>query len=61
MRWIREREDDSLIPPLQDAPFRATVLEPIGKLNSYFGQINSSIDKRNHKVGPELERRSRGL
>jgi amphiphysin len=34
----------------QDAPFRATVLEPIGKLNSYYGQINAAIDKRNHKV-----------
>ncbi|GFZ45814.1 Homolog of Bin3 [Saitozyma sp. JCM 24511] len=33
-----------------DAPFRATVLEPIGKLNSYFAQINASIDKRNHKM-----------
>jgi amphiphysin len=34
----------------QDAPFRATVLEPIGKLNSYYGVINSAIDKRNHKL-----------
>ena len=33
-----------------DAPFRATVLEPVGKLNSYYGNINSAIDKRNHKV-----------
>lgn len=34
-----------------DAPYRATVLEPIGKLNNYYSTINSSIDKRNHKVG----------
>ena len=34
----------------QDAPFRATVLEPIGKLNSYYAVINSAIDKRNHKL-----------
>ena len=33
-----------------DAPYRATVLEPIGKLNSYYGNINGAIDKRNHKV-----------
>jgi len=33
-----------------DAPYRATVLEPIGKLNSYYGAINSAIDKRNHKM-----------
>ncbi|CAD6571659.1 MAG: hypothetical protein TREMPRED_000341 [Tremellales sp. Tagirdzhanova-0007] len=34
-----------------DAPYRATVLEPIGKLNNYYSTINSAIDKRNHKVG----------
>lgn len=33
-----------------DAPYRATVLEPIGKLNSYYPQINAAIDKRNHKA-----------
>lgn len=33
-----------------DAPYRATVLEPIGKLNNYYSTINSAIDKRNHKV-----------
>jgi hypothetical protein len=26
------------------------VLEPVGKLNSYFGTINAAIEKRNHKV-----------
>lgn len=34
----------------QDGPFRATVLEPVGKLNQYFSNVNSSIDKRNHKL-----------
>ncbi len=34
-----------------DAPYRATVLEPIGKLNNYYSTINAAIDKRNHKVG----------
>ncbi|KAK4684506.1 bridging integrator 3, partial [Tremellales sp. Uapishka_1] len=33
-----------------DAPYRATVLEPIGKLNSYYTTINAAIDKRNHKM-----------
>ncbi|EIW70183.1 hypothetical protein TREMEDRAFT_71548 [Tremella mesenterica DSM 1558] len=33
-----------------DAPFRATVLEPVGKLNSYYTAINAAIVKRNHKM-----------
>lgn len=33
-----------------DAPYRATVLEPIGKLCSYFPEINKNIEKRNKKV-----------
>jgi len=33
-----------------DAPFRATVLEPIGRLCSYWPEINKTIEKRNHKV-----------
>ncbi|KAI9637973.1 uncharacterized protein MKK02DRAFT_31507 [Dioszegia hungarica] len=33
-----------------DAPFRTTVLEPVGKLNSYYGSINAAIDKRSHKL-----------
>jgi hypothetical protein len=37
-----------------DAPYRATVLEPIGKLNNYYTTINSAIDKRNHKVNNGL-------
>lgn len=37
----------------QDAPFRATVLEPVGKLCSYFPTVNEGIAKRNKKVKPE--------
>ncbi len=33
-----------------DAPFRATVLEPIGKMTSYWPMINDGITKRNHKM-----------
>lgn len=33
-----------------DAPYRATVLEPIGKLCSYFPEITKTIEKRNKKV-----------
>ena len=33
-----------------DAPFRATVLEPIGKMCSYWGEINNTISKRNKKL-----------
>lgn len=34
----------------QDAPYRATVLEPVGKLNNYYSTINAAITKREHKV-----------
>lgn len=33
-----------------DVPYRATVLEPIGKLSSYFPEVNKLIEKRNRKV-----------
>ena len=33
-----------------DAPYRATVLDPIGKLCSYFPEINKLIDKRSRKL-----------
>lgn len=33
-----------------DAPYRATVLEPIGKMCSYWGEINNTISKRNKKL-----------
>lgn len=38
-----------------DAPYRATVLEPIGKLCSYYPEINKTIEKRNKKVSPFLK------
>lgn len=34
----------------QDAPYRTTVLEPVGKLCSYFPEINNSLGKRHKKV-----------
>lgn len=53
-----------------DAPFRATVLEPIGKMCSYWPEINNAISKRNKKVrsrsiclrdqGMQATRRGRG-
>jgi len=33
-----------------DAPFRATVLEPIGKMCSYWPEINNAVSKRNKKL-----------
>lgn len=36
--------------PSQDAPYRATVMEPLGKMNAYFPVINEHIAKRNKKV-----------
>jgi hypothetical protein len=35
---------------LQDAPYRTTILDPLGKMNSYFPTINEHISKRNKKV-----------
>jgi amphiphysin len=39
-----------LAQDVQDAPFRATVLEPIGKMCSYFPEVSKSIEKRNKKL-----------
>jgi len=33
-----------------DAPYRATIMEPLGKMNSYFPIINDHIAKRNKKL-----------
>ena len=33
-----------------DLPYRATVLDPISKLSSYFPEVNKLIDKRGRKV-----------
>lgn len=33
-----------------DGPYRATVLDPMGKLCSYFPEVNKLIEKRGRKV-----------
>ena len=33
-----------------DAPFRTTIMEPLGKINSYFPVVNEHITKRNKKL-----------
>jgi hypothetical protein len=45
-----------LFPPLlrQDAPYRTTILDPLGKMNLYFPTINEHISKRNKKVSVAL-------
>jgi amphiphysin len=43
-------ELDNTVTRDLDGPFRATVLEPVGKLNQYFTNVNHAIDKRNHKL-----------
>ncbi|WVW82833.1 hypothetical protein I302_104845 [Kwoniella bestiolae CBS 10118] len=43
-------EMDGVVGRDLDAPYRATVLEPIGKLNSYYPTINNAITKREHKM-----------
>lgn len=34
----------------KDAPYRNTIMEPVGKMNAYFPIINDQINKRNKKV-----------
>lgn len=34
----------------KDAPYRTTIMEPLGKMNAYFPIINEHISKRNKKV-----------
>ncbi|KAI0058804.1 BAR-domain-containing protein [Artomyces pyxidatus] len=43
-------ELDSGIGRELDAPYRATILDPLGKMNSYFPVINEHISKRNKKL-----------
>ncbi|KAI5450131.1 BAR adaptor protein Hob3 [Naganishia albida] len=43
-------ELDNIVSRDLDAPFRATVLEPVGKLCSYFPTVNEGIAKRNKKM-----------
>ncbi|KAJ9120424.1 hypothetical protein QFC24_005381 [Naganishia onofrii] len=44
------QELDNIVSRDLDAPFRATVLEPVGKLCSYFPTVNEGISKRNKKM-----------
>jgi len=41
---------DTSIARELDTPYRTTVLEPLGKMNSYFPIINEHISKRNKKL-----------
>lgn len=50
-------ELDNIVSRDLDAPFRATVLEPVGKLCSYFPTVNEGISKRNKKVSPDRSER----
>jgi len=43
-------ELESVISRELDAPYRTTILEPIGKMNAYFPVINEHISKRNKKL-----------
>ena len=43
----------------QEAPYRTTVMEPLGKMNAIFPVVNEQINKRNHKVRfPHVDPRS---
>jgi hypothetical protein len=44
----------------QDAPYRTTILDPLGKMNLYFPTINEHISKRNKKVSVALRPRDLG-
>ncbi|KAI5479698.1 hypothetical protein MNV49_002957 [Pseudohyphozyma bogoriensis] len=43
-------ELESSVTSSIDAPYRATVLDPIGKMCSYWPEINAAITKRNKKL-----------
>lgn len=43
-------ELDQRIAKDLDAPYRATVLDPMTKLCSYFPEVNKGIEKRSKKV-----------
>ncbi|KAJ9108222.1 hypothetical protein QFC19_002469 [Naganishia cerealis] len=49
------QELDNIVSRDLDAPFRATVLEPVGKLCSYFPTVNEGISKRNKKAQQEYD------
>jgi len=43
-------ELDDVIGRELDAPYRTTIMEPIGKMNAYFPIVNEQISKRNKKL-----------
>jgi len=43
-------ELDAVIQRELDAPYRTTILDPVGKMNAYFPLINEHINKRNNKL-----------
>jgi hypothetical protein len=43
-------ELDAVVQRELDAPYRTTIMEPLGKMNAYFPVINEHISKRNKKV-----------
>ncbi|KAL5507621.1 HOB3 [Sanghuangporus vaninii] len=43
-------ELDDVIGRELDAPYRTTIMEPLGKMNAYFPVINEQISKRNKKL-----------
>ncbi|EIN11425.1 BAR-domain-containing protein [Punctularia strigosozonata HHB-11173 SS5] len=43
-------ELDNAVSRELDAPFRTTIMEPLGKMNAYFPIINEHIAKRNKKM-----------
>ena len=40
----------ALMQRSQEAPYRQTIMEPLGKMNAYFPIVNEHISKRNKKV-----------
>ncbi|TDL26179.1 BAR-domain-containing protein [Rickenella mellea] len=43
-------ELDAVIQRELDAPYRTTIMEPVGKMNAYFPIVNEQISKRNKKL-----------
>ncbi|KAL4078314.1 hypothetical protein V8B97DRAFT_1248204 [Scleroderma yunnanense] len=44
------QELDTSVQRELDAPYRTTIMEPLGKMNAYFPIINEHISKRNKKL-----------
>lgn len=49
--YKRAVEDlDNAVQRELDAPYRTTIMEPLGKMNAYFPVVNEHIAKRNKKA-----------